>query len=195
MLWSLPGFYGTSPTRHTCMARGKRHRSASASIADVAAYFLKFQYLTNAFAWLRRPHAPTAPPTELYQNYLANKERNPKRERNRRVQAKSQLNAHECRTAAERDRYMKFLEDAIFGSPEVVDNLEYLVVKRHNKGLVPKLLSSETRRPSEDILRHNMEKVIFYEQNQACSTRDNIFVSILYCVQFAIYSPLLYEVR
>lgn len=183
------------------MAHNKNRRSFSASIADGAAYFLKFQYLTNAFAWMRRSRdtsPPTAPSTDLYQNYLTTTDQEKsvkkrllsKSERNNnRDRGKSQLNASESETLEERNRYMKFLENTIFGSPDIVENLEYLVVKRDNKGLVPKLLSSETRRHPEDILRHNLEKVVFYEQNQACSTRDDIFVStyLTNCFSFELY--------
>lgn len=77
------------------------------------------------------------------------------------------------------DKYCMFLEDAIFGSPEIMDNVtaEHLRVKRHNTGLVStEKRCDEERRTTYEIIRHNLEKVQFYEQDE-CSSFQDIFVS------------------
>lgn len=58
-------------------------------------------------------------------------------------------------------------------------HMENLMVKRNNSGLINKLVNTEEdRRQSEDIIRHNLEKVQFYEQSQPCESLEDIFVSL-----------------
>lgn len=77
------------------------------------------------------------------------------------------------------DTYCTYLENAIFGSPAVLEhlNLDNLLVKRHHHGLISKTENPDAgKMRSEDIIRHNLEKVNFYEKNNQCSP-GNIFVS------------------
>lgn len=181
---SVPGYHGASPTKHICLLHSKNTRGFSASIADGVAYILKFQYLTNTFAWIRRHNEeppPTPPNAELYQNYLRAVEKEQRSNSQKyggvNINNNAIQNAQSSPSSSEGDTYVTFLENALFGSPESAETLDHLVVKRNNKGLMQKFLPSiDERRPSEDILRHNVEKVTFYEQNQNCEA-DDIFVS------------------
>lgn len=57
-------------------------------------------------------------------------------------------------------------------------HMENLVVKRNNSGLISKLVNTdEDKKPSEDIIRYNLEKVQFYEESQGCASVEDIFVS------------------
>ncbi|KAG7304378.1 hypothetical protein JYU34_011318 [Plutella xylostella] len=164
------GYYGAS-LKHPCLHHSKRKNNISASIADVAAYFLKFQYLTNTFLRFRRFKDDSPPSnTVLYQNYLrATEEDAPKKE----WPAKDIEKQNNNLVQTEKDKYFAFLENAIFGTDEAREDMDNLKVKKDNKGLVPRFLSSmDDRRNSEDVLRHNVEKVNFYEQNQACNSID-----------------------
>ncbi|XP_053601631.1 MFS-type transporter SLC18B1-like [Plodia interpunctella] len=167
--------YGTSPPRHFCLIHSKSNKSGSASVADAIAYFLKFQYMTDMYIKIRRSRRPkhecnheSRRSTDLYQNYLAENEN--KAEGNETNNAN--INNNTIPKSSE-DSYCDYLDNAIFGSPVVMENvnMDHLVVKRNNKGLVPKLLSCyDERMPSGEIIRHNLEKVQFYEQNQSCAS-------------------------
>lgn len=113
----------------------------------------------------------TSPNSEPYQNYL----------KDQPVAEKTKvININNNSIPKNEDKYCLYLENAIFGSPEVMQNvhMENLMVKRNNSGLISKLVNTgEDRRPSEDIIRHNLEKVQFYEQSQACASVEDIFVS------------------
>lgn len=77
--------------------------------------------------------------------------------------------------------YCSYLDDAIFGSPDVVKNvtLDNLKVKRHNKGLVAMGMACDDERSTTDeIIKHNIEKVQFYEQD-VCPSFEDVFVSII----------------
>lgn len=57
-------------------------------------------------------------------------------------------------------------------------NKENIIFKRNHKGIVAKLVSSdEGKKPSEEIIEHNIQKVHFYEQVPECTTLEDIFVS------------------
>lgn len=112
-----------------------------------------------------------SPNSESYQNYL---EDQPAPEKT------DAININNNFISKNEDKYCLFLDNAIFGSPEVMQNvhMENLMVKRNNSGLISKLVNTgEGKRPSEDIIRHNLEKVQFYEQSQACASVEDIFVS------------------
>lgn len=166
-----------------------KKKSGSASVASAVAYFLKFQYLTDAFVKLKsRKRRKSSQNCELYQNYLQDKKKLLKKNNNVTINN----NVIPKRNKAE-NNYCNYLEEAIFGSPVVMDNvdMEHLIVKSNNKGLVPKLLScDDERRPTDDIIRHNLEKVQFYEQNQTCESVDDIFVSIHKCLLIFVFHYL-----
>lgn len=112
-----------------------------------------------------------SPDSEPYQNYLEDQS-DPEKSEN--------VNINNNVIQKNDDKYCLYLENAIFGSPVVMQNvhMENLMVKRNNSGLISKLVNTdEDRRPSEDIIRHNIEKVQFYEQTQACASVEDIFVS------------------
>ncbi|XP_059049174.1 MFS-type transporter SLC18B1-like [Achroia grisella] len=168
---------GISPPRHICLLRNKSNKSGSASVTDALAYFLKFQYLTNIYIKVlrsrKKSHRDATRNDELYQNYLA--EADMKETTNQRNISNLNNNILKCRNKDE-NTYCTYLEKAIFGSAVVMENIDHLMIKRHNKGLIPKLLACEhERKPSNEIIKHNIEKVQFYEQNQACASTDDIF--------------------
>ncbi|XP_063834249.1 MFS-type transporter SLC18B1-like [Ostrinia nubilalis] len=164
--------YGTSPSRRLCL-HNKRSKSGSASIAEALSYFLKFQYLTDFYIRIRKSkkkqkHTNCTNNT-LYQNYLEN-------ESSEIVN----INNNTTKYRSSEDNYCAYLDNAIFGSPVVMENLEteHLMVKRNNKGLIPVLLAcdEEKKKTSGEIIRHNLQKVQFFEQNQTCtSAMENIF--------------------
>lgn len=148
-------------------------------MTDAIAYFLKFQYLTEMYTYIRKrsqskessQSSSVSPNSKPYQNYLENQPVSEKTE---------VININNNFISKNEDKYCLYLENAIFGSPDVMQNvhMENLMVKRNNSGLISKLTNTgEVRRPSEDIIRHNLEKVQFYEQNQACASVEDIFVS------------------
>lgn len=159
-----------------CIKHNK-NKSGSASVADGVAYFLKFQYVTDAYISLRRrsqSRCKSTTNTDLYQNYLSkDKEDLP------RCNGVTINNNLIPKKRTSEDSYCSYLEDAIFGSPDVVENvnLDNLVVKRNNTGLVPKFMCDE-KKSTDDIIRHNLQKVQFYEQKQACSSLEDVFVSL-----------------
>ncbi|XP_026763916.2 MFS-type transporter SLC18B1-like [Galleria mellonella] len=166
--------YGNSPPRHFCLLHNKSNKSGSASISDVLAYFLKFQCLTNIYVKMSRTckksQRDTTRNNELYQNYLVDEDINAE-------ENISNLNNNtiKCRQDDE-NTYFMYLEKAIFGSTVVMENMNHLVIKRNNKGLVPKLMTCDNEKnPSNEIIKHNLEKIQFYEQNQACSSIDYVF--------------------
>ncbi|KAM3966487.1 uncharacterized protein ACR2FA_012028 [Aphomia sociella] len=165
--------YGTTPPRHFCLLHNKSNKSGSASVADVLAYFLKFQYLTNIYIKIWRSRKKSQEQTrnnELYQNYLGNGDVKKKCE-----QSGSKLNNNSVK---DEDRYCTYLENAIFGSTAVMANvtMDHLMIKRNKKGLVSTLVTcNDQKRPTDEIIKHNLEKVQFYEQNQACTSIDYVF--------------------
>ncbi|XP_060810383.1 MFS-type transporter SLC18B1-like [Amyelois transitella] len=168
--------YGVSPPRHFCLMHNKSNKSGSASVADAIAYFLKFQYMTDMYIKIRRSRSrretnKSDQSPDLYQNYLGNGDVN--------TVVENEININNNTIPKNnQDNYCTYLDNAIFGSPVVMENvnMDHLVVKRNNKGLVPKLMSfSDDRRPSGEIIRHNLEKVQFYEQSQSCATAVDIF--------------------
>ncbi|XP_049888020.1 MFS-type transporter SLC18B1-like [Pectinophora gossypiella] len=171
--------YGTSatPSRKICVAH-KNRKSGWASVSDSLAYFLKFQYLSEAYARVRRPHnrRTSNQNTDLYQNYL-NDDKTEKHDSNTKESATQNTDVFNNNTLqkSSEDSYCAYLENAIFGSPVGMENnMENVVVKRHNSGLVSRLDCEDSGRPTDDIIRHNLEKVQFYEQ--ACdSLEQDIF--------------------
>lgn len=161
----------------------KRSKSGSASVGEALAYFLKFQYLTDLYVRIRKSkkkqkHTTTCTNNTLYQNYLENEKKTESSE-------VVNINNNVTRYRSSEDNYCAYLDNAIFGSPTVMENLntEHLMVKRNNKGLIPVLLAcDEEKKTSGEIIRHNLQKVQFFEQNQTCTTAmENIFVSFNFC--------------
>lgn len=177
----FPGFsYASSftPSRKLCI-RHNKNKSGAASVTNAIAYFLKFQYLTDIYTHIKRrsrskqssQSADASPNSEPYQKYLEDQP----------VPGKSEaVNINNNSIPKNEDNYCLYLENAIFGSPAVMQNvhMENLMVKRNNSGLISKLVSrDEDKKQSEDIIRHNLEKVQFYEQSQPCESLEDIFVS------------------
>lgn len=157
-------------------------------------YFLKFQYLTNAYVKIQKlrksRHRFKENNEELYQNYLAENETSKDNSQNNLSQRSRQSavdirnnnnNFDEIHTQTnKRDNYCAYLEDAIYGSPVIMENVnsDNLIVKKNHMGLVAKLVThDDDKRTSDEIIKHNLQKVHFYEQNPACISEDDIFVS------------------
>lgn len=128
-----------------------------------------------------RRKAITPPPSkpvvdeELYQNYL-DKENDESRVK-QRINSDGYINM-----TKKSDNYCSYLEDAIFGSPDIMNNVsaDHLKVKKYNTGLVSTEKRCETeKRTTYEIIRHNLEKVQFYEQDE-CPAFEDIFVSTNY---------------
>ncbi|KPI93454.1 MFS-type transporter C6orf192-like [Papilio xuthus] len=176
--------YGTSYPRQVCLNHIKQKKSGWASAKEVTTYFLKFQYLTNAYIKIRRlrKRKNHVNSDELYQNYLGNDENDNTQDKiirngNSAINIKNNAN-HDCDQTDRQDSYCVYLDNAIFGSPVVMANVnsDNLIVKRNHKGLVAKVKTIEDdRRTSDEIIKHNLQKVHFYEQNPACSSREDIF--------------------
>ncbi|XP_035430098.1 MFS-type transporter SLC18B1 [Spodoptera frugiperda] len=179
--YNTHGFtYGTSPPKHFCLLHNKSNKSGYASIAEIAAYILKFQFVTSFYIKMRksRRKAITPPPSkpvvdeELYQNYL-DKENDESRVK-QRINSDGYINM-----TKKSDNYCSYLEDAIFGSPDIMNNVsaDHLKVKKYNTGLVSTEKRCETeKRTTYEIIRHNLEKVQFYEQDE-CPAFEDIFDS------------------
>ncbi|KAH9634184.1 hypothetical protein HF086_001386 [Spodoptera exigua] len=179
--YNTHGFtYGTSPPKHFCLLHNKSNKSGYASIAEIAAYILKFQFVTSFYIKMRksRRKALTPPPSkpvfdeQLYQNYL-DKE-NDESCVKQRINSDGYINM-----TKKSDNYCSYLEDAIFGSPDIMNNVsaDHLKVKKHNTGLVSTEKRCETeKRTTYEIIRHNLEKVQFYEQDE-CPAFEDIFDS------------------
>lgn len=89
----------------------------------------------------------------------------------------------------ENGSYCTYLDEAIFGSPVVMYNvnIDHLKVKKNNKGLISNLMTcADEKKSSNEILKHNIEKVHFYEQNPECSSLEKEFVSKYILMLFAI---------
>ncbi|KAJ0181292.1 hypothetical protein K1T71_003377 [Dendrolimus kikuchii] len=176
--------YGTAPQRHFCLLHKKSNKTGSASIADVIAYILKFQYVSDLYVKIRNAHRKpcTAPPAseneQLYQNYLETQN-----ECTRSDKARSSFvninNNIDKTNSKENGDYCSYLDEAIFGSPVIMENvnMEHIKVKRNNKGLITNIVDCDVvRKPPEEIIKHNIEKIHFYEQQPECtSMRDDIF--------------------
>ncbi|XP_045761273.1 MFS-type transporter SLC18B1-like [Maniola jurtina] len=166
--------YGNPPTNQMFFLHKKGEKSGSASIADIMAYFLKFEYLTDVYVRIRKSRNRSKPRSlpnsdQLYQNYLGNNdEEEEKNENSKGIIANGGSKSNE-------DSYCSYIDKAIFG-PVIDMNDENVIIKRNNKGLVAKLVTHEdVKRPSDEIIEHNLQKVHFYEQSPECTTLDDIF--------------------
>ncbi|CAK1599987.1 unnamed protein product [Parnassius mnemosyne] len=181
---------GTSPPKHVCLKHIKQKKSGWATVKEVMTNILKFQYLTNIYIKLRRfrkSKNKLRSNGELYQNYLEDNKNDKntwnnvdKNSKNAAIDIKlNNNNIHQnCGQAGAEDSYCAYLENAIFGSPVVMQNInsDNLIVKNNHKGLVAKLMTiDEDRRNSDEIIKHNLQKVQFYENNAACTSREDIF--------------------
>ncbi|XP_013148507.1 PREDICTED: MFS-type transporter SLC18B1-like [Papilio polytes] len=181
--YALSG-YGTSYPRQFCLKHIKQKKSGWASAKEVTTYFLKFQYLTNAYIKIRRlrKRKSNRANDELYQNYLGNDENDNNTQGKELKNGNSAINIKvnknlDCDKIDRQNSYCVYLDNAIFGSPVVMANVnsDNLIVKRNHKGLVAKVNTEDDRRTSDEIIKHNLQKVHFYEQNPACSSREDIF--------------------
>lgn len=179
----------TSPYKKVCLKHNRNRKSGSASVADMVAYFLKFQYLTDMYVTIRKSMAKKCKSNsltdteELYQNYLDNDN-----EVNCDVHTNIKLNENEngavnnviedCQFQNKEDSYCSYLEKTIFGPVAMQMKKENIIIKRNNKGLVAKLVSlDEKKQTSDEIIEHNLQKLHFYEQDPECATLNDIFVS------------------
>ncbi|XP_068628607.1 MFS-type transporter SLC18B1-like isoform X2 [Battus philenor] len=179
---------GASHLKPACLKHIKQKKSGWASAKEIMSYVLKFQYLTNIYIKIRRMYKTKNNFREhyngLYQNYLEVPENIPNIRNdvnvNSNIDMKVNNNSHHrtCGDTDARNGYCEYLDNAIFGSPAVMENVnsDNLIVKRNHKGLVAKLVTTDIdRRTTEEILEHNLQKVHFYEQNSSCSSREDIF--------------------
>lgn len=129
----------------------------------------------------------TANNEESYQNYLDNSEE--VLSDNSKVTSKEKVDENECaytnnsiiengQCQNHEDSYCAYLDKTIFGPMVMKMNKENVIIKRNNKGLIAKFISfNEEKRPSNEIIKHNLQKVHFYEQSPECATLEDIFVS------------------
>lgn len=127
----------------------------------------------------------TDKPTEnkqLYQNYMETQSECTRNVKSRSAVVNINNNTHRTNSNEDVD-YCSYLDEAIFGSPVIMENvnMDHIKVKRHNKGLISNIVDCDiVRKPPEEIIKHNIEKIHFYEQQPECtSTKDDIFVSII----------------
>ncbi|XP_012544555.1 MFS-type transporter SLC18B1 [Bombyx mori] len=167
--------YGTTSLKHVCLVHNKSKKSGYATVTGAVGYFLKFQYLTNVCAKIKqstnkRKHSEINE-NQLYQNYLGNTETNTDNEKSLNIN-------NNLMQKQENGSYCTYLDEAIFGSPVVMYNvnIDHLKVKKNNKGLISNLMTcADEKKSSNEILKHNIEKVHFYEQNPECSSLEKEF--------------------
>ncbi|XP_041974189.1 MFS-type transporter SLC18B1-like [Aricia agestis] len=155
------------PSRQICVVHNK-NKSGSASVASVVAYFLKFQYLTDLCIKIR---LLTSKPDEydreeLYQNYLEN-DKKESGEGDLQKNIRDGTNKNQANGKGNRNGFCLYLDREDDGGSDVV-------VKRNNTGVVTKLDGGDRQLP-DDIIRHNLQKVQFYEQSPTCFSNENIF--------------------
>ncbi|XP_039745172.1 MFS-type transporter SLC18B1-like [Pararge aegeria] len=176
--------YGNSQTNQMFFMHKKNGKNGSASIADVIAYFLKFEYLTDVYVRIRKSRNKSKTKAlshcdQLYQNYLGNNENDVEEEKKDNFKDNNRVLSNNVTASGQsqsnEDSYCSYIDNAIFGSVTTRMNDENVIVKRNNKGLVTKLVTYDEQRPSDEIIKHNLQKVHFYEQSPECTTLDDIF--------------------
>lgn len=179
----------TSPYKKVCLKHNRNRKSGSASVADMVAYFLKFQYLTDMYVTIRKSMAKKSKSNsltnaeELYQNYLDNDNEVNCDVHSNITFTEKQNGAvnnviEDCQFQNKEDSYCSYLEKTIFGPVAMQMKKENIIIKRNNKGLVAKLVTlDEKKQPSDEIIEHNLQKLHFYEQDPECATLKDIFVS------------------
>ncbi|XP_072935829.1 MFS-type transporter SLC18B1-like [Epargyreus clarus] len=191
---SRNGYYSYGgPQKPVCLNHIKGKKSGSASVSEVVAYFLKFQYLTNMYIIIRRNLKKSnqirtvGNNDELYQDYLRSEDLVvAESSKTDQVQAEDNdininnnaITKNSSDLTEEEEDYCTYLEKVIFGSPIGMENVnrENLIVKRNNAGLISKVVSDENKKRSTDeIIKHNLQKVHFYEQNPGCASLEDIF--------------------
>ena len=186
-----------TPNRYVCFIHDKSRKSGSASVASSIAYFLKFQYITNMYINIKRKKAKKERERNeiLYQNYLDNNkcgashnvEDNETDKQNSIVSNNSIIENRRCHSTE--NSFCSYLDNKIFGPVLVEINKENIIFKRNHKGLVAKLVTlDEEKNPSDEIIRHNIQKVHFYEQIPECATLEDVFVSVIVikCISYYI---------
>lgn len=177
------------------LSHKKSGKSGSASISDVVAYFLKFQYLTDVYVRIRmsrnqrkRKELPNS--DQLYQNYLEDNDEEEGKNENIKDNDSLSMNSVNGESHSKEDSYCSYIDKALFGPVVTKADGVNVIIKPNNKGLVPKIVTfDDEKRPSEEIIKHNLQKVHFYEQSPECTTLDDIFVSFYsYFVCILIYS-------
>ncbi|CAF4780229.1 unnamed protein product [Pieris macdunnoughi] len=160
-----PHKYGTT-SQKICLLHNKSRKSGSASVAEMLEYVLKFQFLTNIYVKIwkfknRRSNGTVN--EELYQNYLDENTTDNKND--------EFVNTENGDDSCD-NKYCNFIDKAIFG-PTVNNN--NVIVKPNNTGIVTKSINNVERRSTNEIIRHNLQKVLFYEQNSPCTSTEDIF--------------------
>ncbi|CAH2268750.1 jg23773 [Pararge aegeria aegeria] len=175
---------GNSQTNQMFFMHKKNGKNGSASIADVIAYFLKFEYLTDVYVRIRKSRNKSKTKAlshcdQLYQNYLGKNENDGEEEKKDNFKDNNRVLSNNVtangQSQSNEDSYCSYIDNAIFGSVTTRMNDENVIVKRNNKGLVTKLVTYDEQRPSDEIIKHNLQKVHFYEQSPECTTLDDIF--------------------
>ncbi|GBP22929.1 MFS-type transporter SLC18B1 [Eumeta japonica] len=185
------GTQGSTSSKPICFVHNSRgNKPESVSIADVLTYFFKFSFITNAFTRIRESFSRienSNSELESYQNYSSNEVeviKNDKRIEDKSEEITINNNNNEIKGYSKKNsecnKYCEFLENAIFGSPAEEQHLENLVVKKDSKGLVSRLSTSIDKPPSEEILKHNLQKVLFYEQSPPCEYQDGCRDDVTY---------------
>lgn len=213
--FTFPGYYPYGGSlKPFCLNHTKSKKSGSASVSEVVAYFLKFQYLTNMYIRIRRnlkksnQNKTVGNNDELYQDYLrsenlvvaeSSKTDPVQSEDNNDMNLNNNtITQNNSDLTEEEEDYCTYLEKAIFGSPIGMENVnrENLIVKRNNMGLISKVVSDENKKRSTDeIIKHNLQKVHFYEQNPGCASLEDIFVSHFFISLFTSNWRVYYRYR
>ncbi|XP_022122887.2 MFS-type transporter SLC18B1 [Pieris rapae] len=160
-----PHKYGIT-SQKICLLHNKSRKSGSASVAEMLEYVLKFQFLTNIYVkiWkIKNRQRNGTVNEELYQNYL---------DENKTDNKNDELVNTENEDDSCDNKYCNFIDKAIFG-PTVNNNC--VIVKPNNTGIVTKSINNVERRSTNEIIRHNLQKVLFYEQNSPCTSTEDIF--------------------
>ncbi|CAK1548418.1 unnamed protein product [Leptosia nina] len=173
------GSHNYGATSHKiCLQHNKNRKSGSASVTETLEYILKFQYLTNIYVkiWkLKNRHRNgTLKSEELYQNYMNDEEKIIRNEKKEEPNVSKNKNDGKLGDSVCENEYCSFIDNVIFG-PDSQNN-NSVIMKRNNAGIVSKLTNSaDERRPTDEIIRHNLQKVLFYEQNSPCTSTEDIF--------------------
>ncbi|XP_050673368.1 MFS-type transporter SLC18B1-like [Leptidea sinapis] len=173
--------YGATSLKLFCPVHKMDKKSGSASVAEIAAYLLKFQFITDLYikVWKfkNRKKAKPLENEELYQNYIDEnetvKESDDKLSSHENIKLEESNKSEDVKFEQAEDKYCSFIDNAIFGPPSKRN--DSVIVKRNNAGLVAKLENNKHERSTDEIIRHNLHKVLFYEKNSPCSSTEDIF--------------------
>ncbi|VVC87951.1 unnamed protein product [Leptidea sinapis] len=156
--------YGATSLKLFCPVHKMDKKSGSASVAEIAAYLLKFQFITDLYikVWKfkNRKKAKPLENEELYQYYIDEnetvKESDDKLSSHEKIKLEESNKSEDVKFEQAEDKYCSFIDNAIFGPPSKRN--DSVIVKRNNAGLVAKLENNKHERSTDEIIRHNLHK-------------------------------------